>query len=255
LFDAPHLESFKPMKLPAASDSLTFSDYVFDHLRADIVSGVLPPQTRLGLKELTARYQVGMSPIREALHRLVGEGFVQTVGQRGFTVPPLSLEDLEDLTLLRTLVEETALRQAIARGDDAWEARIVAAFHRLELQVGRFDSCEKSGFEQYEVVHRAFHASLYAGVVSPRLSALHLNLFDQAHRYRKTLLNIPISSKEILREHRHIMDVVLSRDTAKAVDVLCHHLKLTRESTRRYLSSAPDKPAMVVRTSRRSKSA
>lgn len=53
------------------------------------------------MKDLTNRYKVGLSPIREALHRLLGEGCVQSVGQRGFTVPPLSRQDLEDITALR----------------------------------------------------------------------------------------------------------------------------------------------------------
>lgn len=221
----------------AGSTPLTYSDYVFDKLRADIVNGAIAPRAKLAMRDLMARYEVGLSPIREALHRLVGEGFVQTVGQRGFTVPALSLEDLEDLTALRTLVEEAAVRQALERGDDAWEARIVAAFHRLELQIGRFGSADDAGIAQYEAVHRGFHAAMYEGVISPRLASLHANLFDQAFRYRKTLHREPLAPQEVLREHRHLMEVLLSRKTDAAVVELCKHLTLTRASTEHFLPS------------------
>ncbi|MDO8248338.1 MAG: FCD domain-containing protein [Rhodoferax sp.] len=222
------------------SSAPTYSDYVFDHLRADIVSGALAPRAKLAMKDLSTRYKVGLSPIREALHRLVGEGFVQFVGQRGFTVPPLSLEDLEDLTALRSLVEEAAVRQAIARGDDAWEARIVAAFHRLDLQVSRempsFSGADDVAIARYDAVHRSFHMAMYAGVVSPRLTALHANLFDQAFRYRKTLHNQPLSGEEVLREHRHLMELVLGRQADAAVEALCAHLQLTKQSAQLFMA-------------------
>lgn len=224
------------MTKAADTTPLTYSDYVFDQLRADIVNGALAPRAKLAMKDLMARYKVGLSPIREALHRLVGEGFVQTVGQRGFTVPPLSLEDLEDLTALRALVEEAAVRQALERGDDAWEARIVGAFHRLELQIGRFGSADDAGIAQYEAVHRGFHTAIYQGVVSPRLTSLHANLFDQAFRYRKTLHREPLAPEEVLREHRHLMEIVLSRNTDAAVAELCGHLRLTHASTAHFLA-------------------
>lgn len=213
----------------------TYSDVVFDHLRADIVSGAMAPRSKLAMKDLMARYKVGLSPIREALHRLVGEGFVQAIGQRGFTVPPLSLEDLEDLTALRCLVEEAAIRQAMARGGDAWEAGMVSAFHRLERAAGRFAGASDEMIRQYDAVHRSFHMAIYEQVVSPRLATLHANLFDQAFRYRKTLHSAPLSADDIVREHRHLMETVLSRDVEAAVTVLRNHLTLTRESTRHFL--------------------
>ncbi|MDO8768712.1 MAG: FCD domain-containing protein [Burkholderiaceae bacterium] len=206
----------------------TFSDYVFDQLRDDIVSGAFPAETRLAMKELTERYQVGTSPLREALHRLAGEGFVQFVGQRGFKVPSLSREDLEDLIALRSLVEEAAMRQAIARGDDAWEAGIVGAFHKLERQANRIAHTDDASVIKYEVVHRAFHVSLYAGVTSPRLAALHSNLFDQAFRYRKALHGAPVEPHDVLDEHRSLMEIVLSRNADAAVQVIRAHFELTR---------------------------
>lgn len=224
-----------------AATALTYSDYVFDHLRADIVHGIHRPASKLAMKDLAARYAVGLSPIREALQRLVGEGFVHSVGQRGFSVAPLSMEDLEDLTALRSLVEEAAIRQAIARGDDAWEAGIVAAYHRLNRQIGRFTTHNEEEMRQYDTVHRAFHTALYANVISPRLATLHANLFDQAFRYRKTLHQEPLTAHDILAEHKRLMDVVLSRDADAAVTALCGHLQLTRESTARFLAAgAPE---------------
>lgn len=215
----------------------TYSDYVFERLRNDIVSGAVKPSSKLAIKDLCARYDVGMSPVREALHRLAGEGFVHLRGQRGFTVPPVSAEDLEDLTELRLVVEEAALRQSIAQGDDAWEAGIVAAFHRLERQIGRFADRSDAAVRAYDVVHRDFHVALYAGAGSPRLASLHTSLFDQAFRYRKVLHEEAIPPKAVLAEHRSLMKVVLSRDIKAAVAAVHRHLELTRTAARRHFKS------------------
>jgi DNA-binding GntR family transcriptional regulator len=219
----------------------TYSDYVFERLRADILTGAFEPDARLAMKELSERYQVGTSPIREALHRLTGEGFVQFVGQRGFRVPPLSLDDLDDLTNLRSLIEEAAMRQAIANGDDTWEAGIVAAFHRLERQASRFSTDDEGLIREYDAVHRSFHLALFASAASPRLIALQANLFDQAFRYRTLLHSQPISPREVVTEHKRLMKHALARDADAAVKAIKAHLQLTRAPARRQLQrGTPD---------------
>ena len=226
------------MNSPAkSSTAATYSDYVFDRLRGDLVVGAFSPGARLAVKDLCERYRVGASPVREALHRLAGERFVQFVGQRGFRVPPLSLADLDDLTDLRALIEEAAVRQAIARGDDSWESGIVAAFYRLEREVGRFGSNDEVTVRRYDEVHREFHLSLYVGAVAPRLIELHANLYDQAFRYRAMLHREPISPADVLTEHRMLMARVLARDTDASVQALRSHLELTRTLARRHLQS------------------
>lgn len=223
------------MDRPSAAP--TYSDYVFERLRSDIVSGAVEPSAKLAIKDLCSRYKVGMSPVREALHRLAGEGFVRLRGQRGFTVPPVSAEDLEDLTELRLVVEEAALRQSIARGGDAWEAGIVAAFHLLERQIGRFAGRNDAAVREYDAVHRAFHVALFAGAASPRLTSLHASLFDQAFRYRKVLHEEAIPPRAVLAEHRSLMKVVLSRDLKAAVGAVRRHLELTRTAARKHFKA------------------
>jgi GntR family carbon starvation induced transcriptional regulator len=68
----------------------TLSESAYDALRDDIIRGRLEPEEKLRIEELRQKYATGASPLREALNRLAGEGFVTTEGQRGFRVAPLS---------------------------------------------------------------------------------------------------------------------------------------------------------------------
>jgi DNA-binding GntR family transcriptional regulator len=219
----------------------TSAEDVTQRLRQDIVEGHYAPESRLAMKALCSHYGVGTSPVREALQRLAGEGFVHFFGQRGFRVPPLSMADWQDLTDLRLLVETAALKQALQRGDDAWETGIVAAFHALQKQAGRIQQADPAALRAYDRVHRAFHHAVYAAA-SPRLLDLQGRLFDQAFRYRQFLHHEDLSARDVVDEHRALMRAVLVREPGPAEKAVRRHLGLTQGPARRNLQ-AGDVPA------------
>src|SRR5690349_6424175 len=97
---------------------------VLDSLRHDISSGHFQPGQKLQMDDLKIQYSVGYSPLREALSHLVSYGLVCMKEQCGFSVAPLSVEDLHDLYLVRTRIEVQALELSIQNGDDDWEADV-----------------------------------------------------------------------------------------------------------------------------------
>src|ERR1700750_1081400 len=114
-----------------ASKASTLALQAFDRLRADIIRAKLKPGEKMLVEHLRETYGVGATPLREALSKLTSLELVTAEGQRGFRVAPVSIENLLDITKTRAWVEGAALRSAIARGDRAWEAGIIAAAHRL----------------------------------------------------------------------------------------------------------------------------
>ena len=83
----------------SSSPAKTLVESSYNRLRSDIIAGKLAPGAKLRIEELREDYQIGASPLREALNRLAGEGFVTVEEQRGFKVAPVSLDDLQDLSL------------------------------------------------------------------------------------------------------------------------------------------------------------
>ena len=130
----------------------TLAAAAFSRIRADILGSRLLPGTRLRFEPLKKAYGVGLSPLREALSRLVVSGLVTAEGQRGFRVAPASIEDIQDISDVRTNVECLAFRQSIERGDDQWQADVVAAHYRLNLLVER-NAIEPVDEEVWEARH------------------------------------------------------------------------------------------------------
>ena len=111
-------------------------------IKADVTGGVFAPGQRLRIEDLRQAYGTGASPLREALSRLAAEGIVVSIGQRGFRVPPVSVEELRDITSMRILLETEALRQSIEHGDDEWEAEQATTSDAEDADTGVADADE-----------------------------------------------------------------------------------------------------------------
>ena len=204
---------------------LTLSDLAYKRLKQDIVASRLLPGTRLAVKQISENYDIGASPVREALHRLAGEGLITSIGQRGFRVPPLNLEDLRDVTNTRVLLEIEALQQSIRAGDDAWEAGVVAAYHQLE-KLEQHEQLVEKEFAEWERRNKQFHEALVAACPSRWLRRLRDILHDQHRRYRY-LSTHAAAARDIASEHRALRDAALARDFERAREVLRTHLERT----------------------------
>jgi len=89
------------------------SDEVAARLRADIMTGTLRPGTFIRLDETAAELGVSITPVREALRTLRGEGMVQLEPHRGHVVVPLTRGDIEDIFWLQaTIAKELATTAA-----------------------------------------------------------------------------------------------------------------------------------------------
>lgn len=205
----------------------TLSERAAGLLQRDILVGELAPGARLGIADLAQRYDIGATPLREGLSRLVSRGLIVAIGQRGFRVAAVSEEDLRDITRIRTVVEIEALRLSMREGGDAWEAGILAALHQLRRYVERMGARFNEGAEDFDALHKGFHTALLAACGSPRLLAAHSDLYDQAYRYRRVMMHRIDDGLEFIDTHRALADGVLGRDVARAQAMLADHLAAT----------------------------
>lgn len=203
----------------------TLASAICDRVRADIRSGRLEPGAKLRLEDLRSEFGVSWSPVREALSRLVAEGLIGTEGSRGYRVAPVSKAGLAEVIRLRSLLEALALRESIERGDDAWEAELLAAHHRLsKLEDNRWDPANK---EEWELWHRKFHDALISACNSPILLQFCAQLHDIHDRYRRIFLSTHKLDRDVAGEHRTLMKATLARDTQSACDILQGHIERT----------------------------
>lgn len=130
-------------------------------LKNDIIRGTYQPDEKLRMSLLTARYALGVGPLREALSQLVAERLVTVVNQKGYRVASMSEAELLDIFDARANMEAMLVRLAIERGDDAWEAEILARAHMLS-KLEASDASEHM-LDEWDQRHQAFHSALSPG--------------------------------------------------------------------------------------------
>ena len=217
----------------------TLASIAYQKLREDIINAKHAPGGRLRVQELSERYALGPSPIREALNRLSRDGLVTLNDRRGFSVTPISRAHLDELTRTRCWLNELALRRSIADGDEAWEESVVLANHRLSRIPRYLD--DAGGGKVYnpawELAHRAFHSTLIAACGSRWLIGFCEQLFDAADCYRHLSRVSSMKRSQRMDEHQQMVDAIVRRDADAAVALLMGHFTRTAELVRQRLEN------------------
>src|SRR6202167_2124784 len=206
-----------------ATTPVTRTEHVYEILRGERLNGGLRPSQKLKMVELTERFGVSQSVVREALTRLTEQDLLVATPQRGFRVRDLSVEDIAELTETRIQIESLALRLAVERGDLQWGTGILSAHHRLERTPVLRDDGTVS--EDWSMQHRDFHRALLAGCGNRRLESVATSLRDSAELYRRWYWVLTDDhQRDLATEHRQLRDFALARDADRAIDVLTAHI-------------------------------
>ena len=190
-------------------------------LEQDIISPErLAPGARLGIVDLVQRYEIGATPLREGL---VAAGVARA--DRRHRPARLSRCRLSAATILRISPgcarwsRLEALRLAIERGDDAWEAGIVGALHQMRRHIERTGDDFREGAPDFDRLHKGFHTALLAACGSQRL-------LGRAFRSLRPGLSLPPRDDAQLRRaaagssavHQKLADRVLARRRSRRRD-------------------------------------
>ncbi len=221
------MDQLRNAGVPLSSEPQTLAAYAFERLRADLKANRFKPGERLRFEDMREIYNVGLSPLREALSRLAETGLVVQSGQKGFRVAPASLEDLADIIETRRFLEIRAVEDSIVHGDNRWERDLVAAFHGLSVASRRKPETA-SDYAAWEEHHAAFHRALVGGCRSRWLLQFWGIVFDQAERYRRLAITSGVWVRQI-GDHSALLEAALARDTDRASTLLRHHIGRSAE--------------------------
>jgi GntR family transcriptional regulator, carbon starvation induced regulator len=214
---------------PSPSAELrTLAGHAFERLRSDLKGNRFKPGERLRFDDMRRIYQIGLAPLREALSRLAATGLVIQVGQKGFRVAPVSLEDLADVIETRRFLEIRALEDALSHDDDSWEGPLVGTFHQFS-KASRKKPETVDEYERWEEHHAAFHRALLAGCRSRWLLHFWSTVFDQAERYRRIAVTAGHWEPDEVSDHAELLEAALSRDREKACALLRGHIGRSAE--------------------------
>jgi GntR family transcriptional regulator, carbon starvation induced regulator len=219
----------------------------YNALKTNLLSGSFAPGEQLRIDAISAGFDVSKGAVREALARLTSDGLVENTPQKGFVVAPVSAAELVDLTEVRIELENRCLALSIERGDVAWEARVMSAYHllshtKLEAETGGVNPV-------WTARHDEFHDSLIAACGSAWRLRLRGVTYLQAERYRRMTRPQALDRRNVEAEHKAIMEATLARNPELACELMARHLRTTMDLILGSGSFDADLPAELQRAS------
>ncbi len=141
-------------------------EQVYQRLREQILFGELAPGQAVTIQGLAQSQGAGMTPVREAIRRLISDGALVFQGNRRVSVPILSPNDLEQLFFIRKTMETQLARRAAER----ISASAICALEQLDNALDQaIDTGDVVG---YLACNHRFHAQLYVQADAPILAEL-----------------------------------------------------------------------------------
>lgn len=198
------------------------SDLVYTSLRQDIVEWRLAPGHALNEAELTERFSVSRTPVREALQRLAREGLVDLRLGRGASVSEISLEDLVQLVQMREALESYSARLCARRAD-----RSVFEGLRTELELCRdeiHDHQVRDGYEEYYALITRFDEAVAHGTGNQYLVAALADLRGHLYRLRRISRHRAERMAATTDEHLAICVAICDGDEVAAVQATSIHI-------------------------------
>lgn len=189
------------------NDQLPSGAYAY--LRDKILSGDLPPHSRLKEQEIAAQLGISRTPVREALTRLELEGFVKSSPRRGTVVCQVELDEIDEIYEIRAalecLVAQRACKRATEDEIDAMDQKLRAAERCVDL--GDLAASQR---------HTAqFHILLNRSSASPRLIAMLHSLDDRLTAFRNLSAPAPERAEVVRRQHRGILEALRERNVVE----------------------------------------
>lgn len=211
----------------------TAHEWARDTLRTAILTGKISSGTRLVQLDLAASLQVSTTPVREALRDLAAEGLIRLDPHRGAIVRELSENEVEEIYLIRRLLEPEAMRLAVERITD----------EELELAAEVQSRADKeTEYERWIELNQEFHGVLMKAAEAPRLTGIITNLQDSAGVYIAAILRADGTSRhKANHQHDQLLDAFRRRDVKDAQQVILAHIQSTLDNARASLREAESK--------------
>ena len=154
-----NIEAAEPKSLPA-------HEVVYQTLRARVLFGELAPGEAVTIQGLVQSLGAGMTPVREAIRRLISDGALVFQGNRRVSVPELTREGLEELVFIRKAIETQLAYRAAERVSASEITHLAAIDSKLD------DAILAGDVHGYLAHNYAFHAQLYAVAQAPIMTEL-----------------------------------------------------------------------------------
>lgn len=198
-------------------------EMIFQSVRDAILRQELKPGQRLMELQLARDMGVSRTPVREALHKLILEGFAVVIPRRGVHVARISPDDIHEHYEIRGQMEALACKLAAekATGDQIAEMEKCLAREAESLMNDDIITTINADIALHDLIYKASH--------NDRLRSMLNSLQEHSYRWRVTATSVPGVKKNSLEEHRGIVESIKRHDHELVEKLVRSHIEHTEQ--------------------------
>ncbi len=193
--------------------------YAYNIVRNAITYGDLKPGERLVEKRLCEVYNVGRTPLREALRQLEVEGYLQFTPNKGVTISRISVEDIKRIYDLLAVLEGHATEVATTSLSEK-DLRNIESF-----QIDQKRAWAAKDYKKWLDKNADFHRSIIEASRNSYLISIVDNLRHRVYRYRMIAITIPDGIEEYIQCHDEIVHAISGGAAKRAGTAMQKHIR------------------------------
>lgn len=208
------------MDIPELNRS-PLGEQVYDLLKDAILRGDFSPGQRLSPQDLCDRFQVSVTPIRDALRRLEADGLVQVSPRRGTFVAEFTAQDVREVFESRRIIEQAAAEK-LPYDSETIIQRMASLLDEMEALI---DGGIIGDYPRYLDLDKEFHYCIVQSLHNGRMTELFHSL--RVHTYVALALapSAERRTPQTHAEHRAILAAFQERDVDRAKRAIAIHLE------------------------------
>lgn len=197
------------------------ADVVYGELKKAILTGALEPGSLIDKAKLCDKFGVSRYPVSSAVSRLAYDQLVDVAPQHGSFVSRISLHDVRERLFIRSALEGEIAAEAARRMTRADKEALEATMQEAEAVVAADDRVSFYGADV------AFHQILTSRLAMARAAEVLDGLRVHLERVRRILMSPPGRIREVLAEHRAVVEAIEAGNAFAARDAMRRHLGAT----------------------------
>lgn len=208
---------------------------VFEYLKNAIIDQTIAPGERLVESKIADMLGISRTPLREALHKLEREDWIEKIPTGGYMVVSLTKEDIEQTFGIRSVLEAYAARLAA-------ENRTQKDLVPIEKKMNEFQACLENGDKDRLLkINTEFHDLLYGLSNSPRLIKMINQLRAQISRFRQIILKQDGYANESNDDHIRMLSLIKAKDGDGVEKLVRNHIEKGKNAVLRQFIKEEEK--------------
>ncbi len=189
-------------KLDRVKIGTSLTEQIMKSVREDILNKIYAPGERIKELDLTSKFGVSRTPVREALRQLVVDGLIDYTPNVGVVVVGVTDQDAKDIVEVLAAIEELAVVFAFEKCDSIDLDELREYYDLMEFYK------RKEDFESVLALDEKFHNKLCEMTENRYLQKILKGFYTLLTSYRKCSVRMGERLNEVLEEHRAIIDAI-----------------------------------------------